>query len=121
MTVLMVMPVAALFFILKKETPVKFWFMVAVFFFMELYLIFALSSRSGEVPYYIPIIITFIVFAFYIFSFERIPNYLLLVGLGFLLSIAPVYIYIIQTVKNGFGAQSTATAGAPSSRDSRSR
>jgi len=113
MTVLMVMPVAALFFILKKETPVKFWFLVAVFYFMEFYLIFALSSRSGEVPYYIPIIITFIVFAFYVFSFERIPSYLLLVGLGFLLSIAPVYIYIIRTVKSSLGAQTAATAGAP--------
>ncbi|MBN1213720.1 MAG: DUF2723 domain-containing protein [candidate division Zixibacteria bacterium] len=113
MTVLAILPVAALFFILKKDTPLKFWFLVAVFFFMEFYLIFALSSRPGEVPFYVPIIITFIVYAFYVFSFENIPGYLLLVGLGFLLAIAPVYTYIIRAVMSGLGAQTGAVADVP--------
>lgn len=103
MTVFMVLPVVALFFILKKDTPLKFWFLVAVLFILELYFIFAMSSRPKEIPYYIPLVIVMIFYAFYVFSFDRIPRYLLLVGAGFLLSVAPLFLFIIRAIQPGRG------------------
>ncbi|MFZ5981226.1 MAG: protein O-mannosyl-transferase family, partial [Candidatus Zixiibacteriota bacterium] len=102
MTVFIAMPVAALFFILKKDTPLRYWFMVTVFFLLELYLIFAMSSRAGEVPYYIPVIIVFIFFSFYMFSFDKIPRFLILIAVGYLAAIAPVYAYIANAVYDFF-------------------
>jgi len=109
MTVFVVMPVAALFFILKKDTPLRFWFMVTVFFLLELYMIFALSSRVNEVPYYVPVIIGFVFYAFYIFSYDKIPRYLLYIGVGFLAAIAPIYAYIGNALQNALSDQPSAT------------
>ncbi len=53
MTTFIILPICAIVFIIKKETPITFWFMLAGFFLMEFYLIFALSSRPGEIPYYV--------------------------------------------------------------------
>ncbi len=90
MTTFVMVPIAALFFIIKKEAGSKAWFAMAIFLVFELYLVFALSSRPDEVPYYLPIVIVFLFYLFYIFSFERIPGRLILVGGGFLLASAPL-------------------------------
>jgi hypothetical protein len=90
MTTFVMVPIAALFFIIKKEAGSKAWFAMAIFLVFELYLVFALSSRPDEVPYYLPIVIVFLFYLFYIFSFERIPVRLFLVGGGFLLASAPL-------------------------------
>jgi len=85
LTVFMVLPAVGLLFILKKDVPVRYWYLVAVFFVWELYLIFALSSQPGEVHYYVPVAIVGIFYAFYLFSFEQIDRRLMLIGGGFLL------------------------------------
>lgn len=98
MTTFLVVPIAALFFIIKKDAGTKAWFAVAVFFLFELYLVFAMSSRPGEIPYYIPIVIVFLFYLFYIFSFERIPTRSLLVGAGFMVALAPLYAAAINSL-----------------------
>ncbi|NOY88961.1 MAG: DUF2723 domain-containing protein, partial [FCB group bacterium] len=99
MTTFMVMPIVVLFFILKKETPPKIWFVVATFFILELYLVFATSSRPGEIPYYIPLLIVTVFYLFYVFSYEKIPALYLYVGGGFLLAILPFFGFIVNALK----------------------
>ena len=60
LTLFIIVPVVSLFFILKAESGPRQWAVLALFFFAELYLIFQLSSRSGEVPYYLPPLILFL-------------------------------------------------------------
>jgi hypothetical protein len=91
MTTFLVLPVSALFFILKRETPVRLWFAAAAAVVFELYLIFALSSRLNEVAYYVPVLAVFIVFLLYLFSLTSIPRILLLMAGGFLVALAPLY------------------------------
>ncbi len=90
MTTFLIMPVVSLFFILKKEADQKVWYAIAALFFMELFLIFALSSQVGEIPFYFPTMIVFIIFLFFIFSFEQIPKLYMFALLGFALSIIPL-------------------------------
>ncbi len=90
MTTFLIFPVAALFFIIKKTAPSSTWFAVAVFFAAELYLIFALSSRPNEIPYYLPVAILFLLYLFYIFSFDKIPRMFMWAGYGFMLVMVPL-------------------------------
>ncbi|UCE23979.1 MAG: DUF2723 domain-containing protein [Candidatus Zixiibacteriota bacterium] len=90
MTTYLVIPAVACLFILKKDIPSRVWYIVGTFVVFELYLVFALSSRPGEIPYYVPVLIVFVFYLFYIFSFEKIPSLYLMVGVGFLLSILPL-------------------------------
>ncbi len=91
MTVFLMLPVLALAFIVKRDAPTITWYLVAVFFVAELYMIFALSSLPGEIPYYLPVGIVFLVYLFYVFSFENIPRLLLWAGGGFALAMVPFY------------------------------
>ncbi|MBD3257635.1 DUF2723 domain-containing protein [candidate division GN15 bacterium] len=90
MTTFLVFPVAAVVLMLKANVPRHVWFVVAAFFIAELFLIFALSSRPGEIPYYVPVIIVAIFYVFYALSFERVPRPLLYMGGGLLLAGLPV-------------------------------
>ncbi|MEA1980015.1 MAG: DUF2723 domain-containing protein [candidate division Zixibacteria bacterium] len=90
MTTFLVIPVVVLFFILKKDVGNKIWFGLGLFFFAELYLIFALSSLPNEIPYYVPITMALVVFMFFVFSFEQIPRIYMHTILIFILSIFPV-------------------------------
>jgi len=92
MTTFIIFPVAALFFVISRSAPASKWFAVAVFLAVELYLIFALSSRPNEIPYYVPIVIVFLVYLFYIFSFDHIPAMQLWIGAGFMVAVAPIYV-----------------------------
>ncbi|MCP4684518.1 MAG: DUF2723 domain-containing protein [bacterium] len=94
MTTFLILPVCALVFILKKETPLSAWFMLGVFFVLELYLIFALSSRPDEIPYYLPVAIASAFYAFYALSFERLPKVVSIIGIGLLVSLAPGVAYL---------------------------
>ena len=89
MATFLVLPISAVVFILKKDTPHKYWFLIASFFAIELFLIFALSSRPGEVPYYFPIFLVGLFYLFFMLSFERIAWQLLAVAGGFLVSCLP--------------------------------
>jgi len=98
MTTFLVLPIVALAFIMKKDAPSFVWFVLAAFVAFELYLIFALSSKPDEVPYYIPVLIVFLVYMFFIFSFEQIRGLYLIVAAGFAISIAPLYAAIYRSV-----------------------
>jgi len=98
MTTFVLVPIAALFFIIKKKAGAKAWFAMTIFLVFELYLVFALSSRPGEVPYYFPIVIVLLFYLFYIFSFERIPGRLILVGGGFILASAPLLVTVVNSL-----------------------
>ncbi|HWR84121.1 MAG TPA: DUF2723 domain-containing protein [Candidatus Deferrimicrobium sp.] len=89
MTSFVVVPIAALFLIVKKDFGAAAWFAVVIFMGFVLYLVFALSSRPGELPYHVPVLIVFLLYLFYVFSFERVPARHLIVGLGFLLAAIP--------------------------------
>ncbi len=106
MSTFLVIPIAALFFIFKNMSDAKAWFATAIFFALELYLIFAMSSQPGEVPYYVPVAVVFLFYLFYIFSFERIPSRYILVGAAFMAAMAPLY----ATVLRSLGRTATGTA-----------
>ncbi len=91
MTTFLIIPVVAVLFILKKNAPATIWYLVAAFFVLELYLIFALSSRPDEIPFYVPVAILFTLYLFYVFSFEEIPRVYTFGLIGFAVAIAPLY------------------------------
>jgi tetratricopeptide (TPR) repeat protein len=91
MTVFLVVPVLGLFFVLKKEAPSWVWFAIGAYFVIELYLILAMSSPPGEIPYYVPLVIVGVLYLFYMFSFEKISGVSYLIALGFVLSVLPVF------------------------------
>ncbi len=90
MATFIIMPIAAIVLILKKETPKGYWFILSAYFIIELFLIFALSSRPGEVSYVVPIIIGFAFYLFYVLSFEVIPKQLVWLGTGLALACLPI-------------------------------
>ncbi len=98
MTTFVLVPIAALFFIIKKEAGAKAWFAVAAFLVFDLYLVFAMSSRPGEVPYYVPVLIVFLFYLFFTFSFERIPGGLILVAGGFMVASAPLLATVVNSL-----------------------
>ena len=89
MSTFLVLPITMIVFVLKKDTPTKYWFLIAAFFAIELYLIFALSSRVGEVPYYFAIFLAGLFYLFYMLTFERIVWQLLATLGGFVLACVP--------------------------------
>ncbi len=105
------LPIVALLFMLKKDSPTWVWYAVGLFFVTELYLIFALSSRPGEIPFYIPVTIAAAFFFLYVFSFEDIPRIHLWVGLGFLIAMLPLYGVLLQRVTSIGGAAGMLNAG----------
>jgi hypothetical protein len=92
MTTFLVLPISIVVFVLKKNTPLKYWFLVATFFCIELYLIFALSAYPGEIPFYLPVTVAGIFFILFMLSFERVPWQMLVSGAGFVLTSIPAVI-----------------------------
>ncbi len=90
MTTFVALPVCAVMFVVKKSGPLRVWALIAALFVIELFLIFALSSRPGEIPYWLPILIVFVFYVFYIMSFDEIPRSLVYVGLAFLFACLPL-------------------------------
>lgn len=101
-----IVPAAGLYFILKKEAGTREWALVSFFFFAELYLIFQLSSRPGEVPFYLPILILFILLLFHTVLMRK-PGRPVLISVGlFLICLYPLYFIIVDAVSEnitGFG------------------
>lgn len=91
MTTFLVLPIVALFFIFRRDMGAPGWFLIAAAMILELFLIFALSSRPDELPFYLPVLIVFIFYCFYMFSFDQIPRRLLLFAGGFLVSLVPFF------------------------------
>ncbi len=90
MTTFVALPVCAVMFVVKKSAPLRVWTMIAALFVIELFLIFALSSRPGEIPYWLPILIVFIFYVFYVMSFDKIPMSLTYVALAFSAACLPL-------------------------------
>jgi hypothetical protein len=90
MTTYLAIPGVACLFLIRKDAPRRIWFMVGAFVLLELYLIFAMSSRPGEIPYYIPVLIVLVFYLFYIFSYDRIPALHLALAGGLLVSALPI-------------------------------
>jgi hypothetical protein len=103
-TTFLVLPICALYFIIRKESPPWVWFVTAVYVFFELYLIFALSSRTHEVGYFVPVVVSFVLFLFYVFSLEQVPRIVLMYAAGFLLAITPVYAVLLSAFSRNLGA-----------------
>lgn len=101
MMTFVIVPVAALFFVLRKDTPMSAWFLVAFFFVLELFLIFALSSRPDEIGYHIPVTIVAIFYAFYMFSFDTMPRRLLVFAAGFAVAMLPTFWSLVTSVTRG--------------------
>jgi hypothetical protein len=104
MTTFLVAPVAALFFMFKKDAGSSVWYAASIFVLFEFYLIVATASRPGEIPYYVPVVIVFIFYLLYVFSVERTPSPYLWAGAGFLLSVAPMYAHGINSLAARLGA-----------------
>ncbi len=90
LTTFLILPVIAMFFIIDKSTTKNVWYLFGTLFLFELYLIFAFSSKPGEIGFYIPLVIVFLFYLFYIFSFEKMDKIYTIVGAGFLLSSLPL-------------------------------
>ena len=105
-----IVPVLGLYFIMKKEAGSREWAIVAAFFLLELYLIFELSSKPREIPFYIPILITFIIFLFHS-AISQKSSRILMMTLGFfLVSLYSLYLAIISAfAKNIFGKDISAS------------
>ncbi len=111
MTSFLVLPIVALAFMMQKETPSYIWFVLAAFVAFELFLIFALSSKPGEVPYYIPVLIVFVIYMFFIFSFEQIRAWYVIAAAGFCLSMVPLYADIYKSVLVASGRTTELSGG----------
>ncbi|MFH2036188.1 MAG: DUF2723 domain-containing protein [Candidatus Zixiibacteriota bacterium] len=105
LTLYLIIPVLGLYFILKRETGLRDWALLSAFFVLELFLIFLLSSRPGEVPFYLPIVIIFIIFLFHSILLNKNAKPILITGILFLIALYPLYFSIL-------GAISTNLTGA---------
>ena len=118
LTLYVIMPVLAVYFILKKEALTRHWAVVALFFFAELFLLFMLSSRPGEIPYYLPILILFIVFLFHSVLLEKMSRPVLIAIVLYLVAIYPVYFLAVDVISSsltgaGLADSMKALASAP--------
>jgi tetratricopeptide (TPR) repeat protein len=96
LTLYVVVPVFALYFIMKREAGAREWGIVAAFFVLELYMIFALSSRPNEIPLYIPILLPFIVYAFHLAIVQKITRFAFITMGLFLISLYPFFLEIVN-------------------------
>jgi tetratricopeptide (TPR) repeat protein len=90
MTVFLAFPVVAIPFVLRKSAEAKHWFAMGGFFIWELYLIFALSSRQGEVPFTVPVLAVATLFLFVALSFDKVSKIFWITLGGFALSVLPL-------------------------------
>lgn len=109
MTTFLALPVCGLFFILNRHTPARAWMIVAGAVLFELYLIFALSSRTDEVPHYVPVLMVFVIYLLYLFSQEKIARLSLGFVAGYLLTVAP----LVGQILVAFSGSASKTADMP--------
>jgi len=100
LTLYVIVPVLAVYFILKKEVLTRQWAIVSLFFFVELFLMFMLSARPGEIPYYLPVLIIFVVFVFHSVMLNKLVRPILITIILYLFAIYPVYFLAVDTVSS---------------------
>jgi len=115
MTMFLVVPVIALYIILKKESGPREWGLVALFFTAELYLIFSLSSKPDEIPYYIPVVIMALVYIFHLALVARYNRTTLITLFLYLISLYPFYFILFNAAQGGgeMGASMASAANLP--------
>ncbi len=101
MATFLVVPVAVLYFLIKRDAPSWVWYLMGIFFALELYLIFAMSSRPGEVPFYLPVFIVLLIYLFYIFSFDAIARLHIFVAGVMIVAALPIIVPALNTVLPG--------------------
>jgi len=101
LTLYVILPILAIYFILKKEAFLRHWAVVALFFFVELFLMFMLSSRPGEIPYFLPILILFTVFIFHSVLLNKLVRPVLVTLILYLLAIYPIYFIAVDVISAG--------------------
>ena len=111
MATFLMAPAAALVFILKKKADARAWYALAIFVAVEMFLVFAMSSRPDEIPFFVPVVIVFVFYLFYIFSCERLSRWHLVVALGFMLSAMPLYAVTINAVMARMGVEGSLSEG----------
>jgi len=106
LTLFVIIPVLGLYFILKKESGTKEWAVVSFFFFIELFLVFLLSARPGEIPYYLPVLILFLIFLFHSILLEKLTRPVLITVILYLVAVWPIYFIAVEALSQsltGFG------------------
>jgi tetratricopeptide (TPR) repeat protein len=98
LSMFLVVPVAGLYIILKNDSGPRAWALVSLFFLFELYLILQLSSRPGELPYYLPVLLLFVIFIFHQAQNYRLPRQVLITGLLFLMALYKLLFTVIGLV-----------------------
>jgi len=103
LTIFAIIPVIGLYFIFRNGVSNRHWMAVSIFFLLELYFIFRLSSRPDEIPFYIPVLIIFIIFLFHLLQFGRIARSALIsIGL-FVVSLYPFYFILFDNLLKRLG------------------
>ena len=111
MSTFLIFPAVMLFFMFRREASQRTIHAVAVHVALVLYWIFVLSSRPGELPWYLPVAVLFVVFLFYIFSFERIPRLFLWGAISLGVCVVPLAVDLVRMTR---GLPSNAVSSAAS-------
>ncbi|MBN4057047.1 DUF2723 domain-containing protein [bacterium AH-315-J21] len=96
---IIIIPVFAL-----KEARQSDWLMLTIFALVELYLIFALSSRPNEIPLALPLALTLIGLMFHMFSLAKTPKALMITAGLLALSSYSIIFDIWRNINNINGA-----------------
>ncbi|HHI02560.1 MAG TPA: DUF2723 domain-containing protein [candidate division Zixibacteria bacterium] len=103
LTLFAIVPALGLYFILRKKATDRHWMLVSVFFLLELYFIFRLSSQPDEVPFYLTVLIVLIIFLFHLLQFKKASR-TAAVSLGlFLVALYPFYFVLLDNLMKRFG------------------
>ncbi|MCP4706835.1 MAG: DUF2723 domain-containing protein [candidate division Zixibacteria bacterium] len=103
LTLYAIVPAVGLYFILKKGATNRHWMLVSTFFLVELYFIFRLSSQPDEVPFYLTILILFVVFLFHLLQYGKVAR-AAIISLGlYLVALYPFYFILIDNLSKRFG------------------
>ncbi len=102
LTLFAIVPAIGLYFILRKEATNRHWMLVSAFFLLELYFIFRLSSQPDEVPFYLTVLILFILFLFHLLQLGKVTR-VAVISLGFyLVALYPFYFVLLDNLLERF-------------------
>ncbi|MBN2226580.1 MAG: DUF2723 domain-containing protein [candidate division Zixibacteria bacterium] len=110
LTLYVVVPILGLYFILKREAGTREWGILSLYFIVELYLIFLLSARPGEVPYYLTFIVALIAFLFHCVYIQQFASPIK-IALGlYVITLFPFYFTVVNAVAINLTGRSSAFA-----------
>ncbi len=89
MTSFLVLPVVGLLFVIKHPAPSRIWYALAIYMVMEIYLIFVLSARMNELPFYLPMVLAGVCYLFYYFSQEKVTGTMTVPLAGYIIVALP--------------------------------